>query len=268
MAIKLLVADLDGTIVRMDGISERSFAAIRAAQQMGVKVTFATGRMHGSAVAFARAAGIELPIITCNGAVLKSCDGEVVYEKHMDPALVKAVIETCIERGWHVQWYIKDQLYVYEIKKDMWIGYDEAEKIEVHEAKGNLDRFSREVIQLVVLNREGEVGTIGEVLERKFAGRLFAPQTAAFCIDIVEPGVHKAIGIEFLAKQYGIDRSEIMAIGDSDNDTDMIRYAGLGVAMGNAFPSLKEVADVIAPSCMEDGFAAAVEEYILKEKSR
>lgn len=265
MAIKLLVADVDGTLLpHKKKLSERNLAAIRAAQAKGVKVTLATGRMHASAQAIARAAGISLPIITCNGAMVKSCDGEVVFEKCIDAALVKEVLEFCLANNWHVQWYVNGELYINKKTPDTWVGYDEDEKIKIHEANGDFDTYSKNVIQLVVLDRSGRIVEISQLLQKKFGKYLFTPHTAAFCIDIVGRGMHKAIGIDVLAKQYGISPDEIMAIGDSDNDIDMIKYAGLGVAMGNAFDSVKAVADYITLPCEDDGFAAAVEKFILK----
>lgn len=266
MAIKLLVADLDGTIIPASQIiSVRNLAAIRAVEAEGVKVTFATGRMHASAEAFAKSAGISLPIITCNGAMVKSCAGEVVFEKSIDAKVVKEVIEFCLANQWHIQWYVNGELYVNKIQPALWTGYDDSEKIKIHEANDDLDRYSQNVIQLVVLNRDGKIVHIAEMLQKQFGESLFAPQTAAFCVDIVAKGMHKAVGIDVLAKKYGILPEEIMAIGDSDNDIDMIKYAGIGVAMGNAFESVKQVADYVTLPCEEDGFAIAVEKFILQK---
>lgn len=266
MAIKLLVADLDGTVVpKSQIISERNLAAIRAAEAKGVKVTFATGRMHASAEAFARLAQISLPIITCNGALVKSCAGEVVFENIIDAKIVKEVINFCLAKQWHIQWYVGGELYVYKKHNGLFTGYDDAEKIEIHEASGDLDRYTQKVIQLVVLNRDGKIKQISQTLQKNFSDSLFTPQTSAFCVDVVAKGMHKAVGIDILAKKYGILPEEVMAIGDSENDMDMIRYAGLGVAMGNAFDSVKKAADYITLSCEEDGFAAAVEKFILNK---
>ena len=266
MAIKLLVADIDGTLVSYDKeISERNLAAIRAAQAKGVKVTLATGRMHASAVKYGRQANIELPLITCNGAMLKTCNGELVFEKAIEPRVVKEVIQYCLANQWHIHWYIDGELYLNEIDSDLWMGYDKKEEIKIHEVQGDFDHCLKRVVQLVVLNRSGQIESIAKSLTEKFGEYVFAPQTAAFCVDIVAKGIHKAVGVEFLAQKYNIEPHEIMAIGDSDNDVDMLKYAGIGVAMGNGFDSAKKVADAVTLSCEKDGFAVAVEKFILNK---
>lgn len=263
MAIKLLVADLDGTVLNNKIMEDHSVRAIKRAKKKGVLVTFATGRMHASAVKFAREAGIELPIITCNGAMVKTMAGDVLFEKCIEPALVREVMDLCFAHDWHLQWYIDDKLFVKEMKKDTWLGYESVDGIEICEAKDELDKYSHGVVQMVILNRTAEIDVIEETMQKCFEGRLFTPKTADCCIDIVSMGIHKAVGIEKIADQYDIQAEEIMAIGDSDNDVDMLKYAGFGVAMGNAFESLKEVADEITLPCDENGFAVAVEKYIL-----
>ena len=81
--------------------------------------------------------------------------------------------------------------------------------------------------------------------------------------DICNPNAGKEIAAQRLARKFGIDRQNIMAIGDSSNDIGMLRWAGLGVAMGNAVPEVKAAADVITGSCEEGGFAQALRQYVL-----
>ncbi len=80
----------------------------------------------------------------------------------------------------------------------------------------------------------------------------------------MRPSVSKARAMLALAEKRGIRAEEIMALGDSGNDVEMIRAAGLGVAMGNAIPAVKEAADEIAPPCEENGFAEAVRKFVLE----
>ena len=89
-------------------------------------------------------------------------------------------------------------------------------------------------------------------------------QSSPTYIEIVRPGVSKARAMLSLAEKRGIRAEEIMALGDSGNDVEMIRAAGIGVAMGNAIPAVKEAADEIAPPCEENGFAEAVRKFVLE----
>ncbi|WIW70325.1 Cof-type HAD-IIB family hydrolase [Anaerosinus gibii] len=264
MAIKLLVTDLDGTLLNGEKkISSRNALAIQRAQEKGVKVTFATGRMHKAAVRFAQEVNLDLPIISCNGSVIKSCDGKTIFEHHIDDKIAREAIEFCLENNWHIQWYIDDELYVNEIKPDLWTGYENVFKIDVKEAKGQLDKYSRRIVQMVILDKAGHIQSIAPKVRDRFTGRLDTPITSDHCIDVVSIGMNKAKGIEVLAREYGIRPSEIMVVGDSDNDLAMFGYAGFSVAMGNAFESIKAVADAITDDVEADGFATAVEKYIL-----
>ena len=85
-------------------------------------------------------------------------------------------------------------------------------------------------------------------------------------MEIVDPNINKAIALDFLAKKLNITQGEVMAIGDSNNDLDMIKYAGFGVAMGNAFESVKAIADAVTASNEESGVAEAIEKFILNSK--
>ena len=116
---------------------------------------------------------------------------------------------------------------------------------------------------MVILDKAGQIQSIAPKVRDRFTGRLDTPITSDHCIDVVSIGMNKAKGIEVLAREYGIGPSEIMVVGDSDNDLAMFGYAGFSVAMGNAFESIKAVADAITDDVESDGFATAVEKYIL-----
>ena len=106
MAVKLFVSDLDGTMLP-DGnvVSAENIAAVRRAVEAGVTVTIATGRMFEAALPVARALGVDVPIISYNGGLIKSPSG-CVYEEHtVDPALAHDIIAFCKERGWYIQSY-------------------------------------------------------------------------------------------------------------------------------------------------------------------
>lgn len=266
MAIKWLVTDMDGTLLNSrKEISSRNREAIRRAMQKGIGVTFATGRMHASAEKFARRLGIQLPLISCNGALIKYCDGETVDQTFVDPETVRELIELSLERQWHIQWYIDDQLCLDRYEPGMWIGYENLENIKVREAKGDLDTFSKGVTQLVLLDREARMKKISSEIHERFGDRLFMTTASDYAIDILSKGINKAVGIDCIAKRHGISASEIMVIGDSPNDVDMMQYAGLSVAMRDGYDAAKRAADVITGEADADGFAEAVEKYLLDE---
>ena len=88
-------------------------------------------------------------------------------------------------------------------------------------------------------------------------------QNTGFTMDVTPPGINKAVGLSRLADYLGIKQMEVMAVGDGDNDLDMIRYAGIGVAMENAIDDLKKAASFITKDCDNDGIAYAIEKLVL-----
>lgn len=82
-------------------------------------------------------------------------------------------------------------------------------------------------------------------------------------VELTHPAVSKGKAIEWLARRWGIDRDQVIAMGDQDNDRSMVEWAGLGVAMGNAIDSLKNAAAFVAPSASEDGAAQVIEQFVL-----
>ena len=122
---------------------------------------------------------------------------------------------------------------------------------------------TKEVPKLLVAVPAEEIDDVIRDLRNRFRNEADVMQSSPNYIEIVRPGVSKAHAMVALAEKRGIHADEIMALGDSGNDVEMLRAAGLGIAMGNAIPAVKEAADEIAPPCEENGFAEAVRRFVL-----
>ena len=86
-------------------------------------------------------------------------------------------------------------------------------------------------------------------------------------IEIYVPGISKQVGIEYVARRLGVKQEETMAVGDHLNDIEMLRWAGVGVAMGNALPEVCAAADYVTSSFQKDGVARAIERFVLQSSS-
>ena len=266
--IRMIVTDLDGTLVNAAyEITEENKKAVQAAAEHGVPTVIATGRMHRSAVNYAEALGVDAPIISYNGAVVKTAGGELLASSYLEPQVVERVLGYVFACGWYVQSYVGDALYYVEKTEDARI-YESASKV-YGEAIGRGGMLSRtkEVPKLLVAVPAEKIDDVIRNLRNRFRNEADVMQSNPTYIEIVRPGVSKARAMMVLAEKRGIGADEIMALGDSGNDVEMIRAAGLGVAMGNAIPSVKEAADEIAPSCEENGFAEAVRRFVLEKDS-
>ena len=265
MAVKLFVSDLDGTMLP-DGnvVSAENIAAVRRAAEAGVTVTIATGRMFEAALPVAEALGVDVPIISYNGGLIKSPSG-CVYEEHtVDPALAHDLIAFCKERGWYIQSYSGGVLrYVEPCDESRF--YENSQKLTGEEVGWDgLFAHTAGNCKLLLVTKELPVTlTRAEAVLAEFGAQVDVTRSADCLIEIVPKGISKASALKSLAGKLGIAIEETMAIGDAYNDLPMLKAAGTSVAMGNAFPEVKAEADCETLSCEKNGLAAAIYHYVL-----
>jgi len=266
MAIKLFVTDLDGTLLnRENEISAENKRAIQDAVAQGTTVTIATGRMYVSALPYAKQLDVDVPIITYNGALIKSVSGEVLFESYLDPQTVKGVLDYCLEQNWYIQIYQDDRLYFAE-RNDIARGYEDMAGLE-GEAVGTAGLYEKTklVPKMLVITSGSAESDAGVVkLQARFGDRIFAVKSNPTYIEIINPGVNKATSLQILLEKMNLQKAEVMAIGDSNNDLPMLKEAGFSVAMGNASDQVKSVCDYVTEDNMHSGVAAAIHKYVLE----
>ena len=108
---------------------------------------------------------------------------------------------------------------------------------------------------------------VEELMQQKFAGQLSIYRSQPFFIEVMPLGIEKAASLELLLRTQGLFAKNLMACGDGWNDLPMIRFAGLGVAMGNAVPQVKAAADYVTADNDHDGVGLAIEKFILQEET-
>ena len=285
--IKLLALDLDGTTLDSSGrISPENLEAIRAAEESGVLVTIATGRRFRDAQPVGRALGLNAPLITHNGALLKYADSEEtvhcsllstdvsleivrVGKDYGGDAMVSTdpngrgtlLYDRVSEHNLPLRKYLRwsETLHGGESARE---GVSHVARLEdiLHEHEivhisfsGSCDAMSA---MLSVLNRE--LGNSVTVLPTIY------PRMDFTLIDILPADASKGHGAARLADIEGIAAESVMAIGDNFNDLEMLEYAGTAVVMGNADPRLLERNEFYTTlSNDQGGVAAAIERFIL-----
>lgn len=264
MAIKLVAVDLDDTLLdRSNKVSPHTCEVIRQAVKQGVTVTVATGRMFQSAVKFARQLELDVPIITYNGALIKSClSGEVLFEKNIDRSTAIEVLKFFREHGWYIQSYLDDVLYVEKLN-DKARFYERASDVHAVPVGDRLYDPAQGPTKLLSIAEPAEIPRIWKAVEKRFKDRLYITRSKENYLEMAALGVNKGQALDFLAKKLGISREEVMAVGDSLNDLDMIEYAGHGVAMGNASDQVKKLAQAVTLCNHEDGVAEAIKRFVL-----
>lgn len=267
MAIKLIVTDLDGTLLTdKQEISPRTVAAMQAAKARGIRVTVATGRMHLAAAYFARQIGADVPVISCNGGLVRGLeDDHTIFANCYAKETANEVIAECYRQGWYAQWYVDGRVYAKEFRPEMFAGYRNVTGFKVHEVGDDFERYMDRVIQIVIRDQVEGIAGILDTLCAKFGDRIEQKQNTKYSVDLTPPGIHKAVGLEHLISFLGIRPEEVIAFGDAENDVEMLRCVGTSVATQNALDAVKEIADHVTDDCNHDGVAKAIEAYVLKE---
>lgn len=263
--IKLVAIDLDDTLLKNDlTISPRAKNAITKASELGVAVTFATGRMYASALPFARDLKLDMPLITYQGALVKYVDGRVVYHKPLQMELAKRVVDFLMPYKYHVNLYVHDELRM-ERESPEGRRYANISKVPLHFFDNLYDALNDEPTKILIIAKEHELDELAAALRQEFGAEVNITKSKPYFLEVANRLATKGFALAELAHSLNIKASQVMAIGDSWNDLDMLEYAGLGVAMGNAAPEVKQVADYITLSNDDDGVAEAIEQFVLKK---
>lgn len=263
MAIRLVAIDVDDTLITDEQvIAPACQQALQEAMDQGVTVVLATGRMFQATVPYAKELGLEGPLILYNGALIQTVAAEVIDHQPVPLDITREIIKLCKEHHLHLNVYLDDVLYVAE-KNEHAEYYEKMIGVSA-QVVGDLQKFvTKEPTKLLIVGYEDELVPWRERLTKEYAGKLEITRSKPRYIEIMKAGISKGSALKTLAGKLGIDRAEVMAIGDSFNDISMLEWAGIGVAVGNAPDAVKAKADWVAPSNQEDGVAEALRRFIL-----
>ena len=264
MAIKLVALDLDDTLLNSSrAISPRNKAAIAAATAQGVVVTLATGRMYRAARPYAAALGVDVPLIVYNGAMIKKgLSGKTLFHRPLAPETTTLVLALLRQQGLYGQVYEEDELYTVRYTQEAEI-YFRQTGVRAREMGETFYTRAWRSTKVLAIAPAARVPGIMRWLQEELGEAAYVTTSKPMYVDVLHPQVSKGRALAQLARQLGVTRREVMAVGDSHNDLEMLAYAGLGVAMGNARDEVKERADAVTAANDEDGVAAAMERYVL-----
>jgi Cof subfamily protein (haloacid dehalogenase superfamily) len=264
MPIKLIVCDLDGTLIGEDlEFSPRLSEAVQCAQARDITFTIATGRGFPATRQFANRLGVTAPLICYQGAQIRTLDGKVLHESTLSRAHLPPVIAHCQAAAWELAVYWNDEIYQTTSMYDQDY-YDRWFSLPVHRVDDLMTALPGDPCKFIAIAPTKERADQLERQMRVLAADQFqVMRSHAWFVEGLAADVSKGDSVARLARQLGIGQEQVMAIGDSDNDTSMVEWAGWGVAMGNASPDVKAVAQVVAPLQAEDGAAWVIERYAL-----
>lgn len=286
MAIRLLALDLDGTLLDPHGrITEGNRTALEEARACGVRVALVTGRRFRDARPIALDLGLDVPLIAHNGALTKHAETlETVAVLPLPLSAARRALQ--IGRSVGADSLLSDDheglgLLVYDhLRGDnraaqsyvTWsrrIHGDEGDEA-VRQVNSLEEYLDHEPVHLAFSGGCDEMQTLGTLIRSELGSdvKVFLttyPKRDFALLDVVHPQASKGVGVAAAAAELGVTREEVMAIGDNFNDLEMLSYAGTGVVMGNAEPSLHELEGLYKTATNdEDGVARAIERFILQ----
>jgi len=266
MAYRLIAADIDGTLVNARReITSPVQTAVEAAQARGVRVCLATGRIWRSARQFVEGLGADSPVILYNGGLVYDFAQDETWLRTTLPLQQARRVLTMLRAYPQVQphLYVDDRILIATMDERSAI-YERKDRIQT-EAVGDLaDWLTVDPMKILIIGETSDLVALAGDLDRlpEVPNHVFSEP---IYLEVLPPGVNKGSALRAMAERLRIPAHEIIAVGDHLNDLQMIRFAGLGVAMANAPESLKAEAQYIAPSNDEHGLREVIERFVLNQ---
>ena len=261
----LAAVDLDGTLLNDNHImTDRNCRALRDLTAQGVIVVLISGRMHQSILPISNQIGLDSPIISYNGGMVKHAKAEKILHHSPIPALIATeLVEYCDRRGLHFNFCLNDCLYIKT--HNQWSQLYEERTGVVATVLDNLHQLHGETpTKMQVLDTPEKIDCLLIKFKEHFGARLYVTRTQIEYIEFMNPHVSKGRALEKLAAQLNVPMNLVVAFGDGYNDESMMEVAGFRVAMGNAVDEIKGCADYIAETNHNDGVAKAIEQLLLR----
>ncbi|MFF2886505.1 Cof-type HAD-IIB family hydrolase [Paenibacillus sp. NPDC057967] len=262
MAIRLIVSDLDGTLLSPDHqLTNPVKEAVAAFTSQGGLFTFATGRPLLTAAPFERELALGLPYILCNGSVIAQ-KGEVMESASFLAEDVYALLADARQAGLDAFLFREDGVFVFRSSEAV-RRYEEKEQIGCMLLNEHDNEWRESYVQKVILI--GDMPIIRQVwaLHESAHARFASFQSEADYWEIITSGQSKGTALRRIAERLNIKREEIMTLGNQLNDLDMLQYAGIGVAVANAHEELKAAADYVCKRGYGEGVAEAMAKFCL-----
>ena len=261
--IRIIAMDLDGTLVKGEhGITSHVRRAIDDARAAGLGITIATGRMFRSARRFANELQVTLPIICYQGSLVRDPVTGKTYQHHVLPsAPAQAAVEFARERDLHVNAYIDDELYM-EADTPEGRFYAASSNVPITFVDDLAEAVTAGSTKLVFVMDENRVLDAIAEMDGRFGPAVQATRSHPRFAELVRRDINKGTALARVADAANVSLDQTMGIGDNLNDLDLVKAAGIGVAMGDGDPRVLAAADWITGSYEDDGVAQAIDRLL------
>lgn len=268
MNYKLIAIDMDDTLLTSaKEISLKNKEMIQQAIAKGIKVVLCSGRPHKAMYSYAKSLGItgtDHYMITNGGAIIENMDGEIFYRKTLSNEFYREFVSFVREHDLpYCVLDVQGNTYTsnFDFIDDYTIAmaFENSRGLYIKEPEELPIDF--EITKAVINGNEQRLDDVTEFINQRFSD-YFVVRTGVGYLEVFPKTVNKGNAVTYLAKRLDIDMSEVMAIGDRDNDISMLEVAGNGVAMGNAQNGVKAVSNYVTTDNNHDGVGNAIEMFI------
>ena len=268
LAFDLGAFDLDGTVLRRNlRITSETITALQRLRDRGMRLVVATGRRFEDAREYARRLGFAEadPVICYGGSMVRRINGETLLHRTLPRELGREVLEWAAHRDLHARVFVDGRIVTSPdtpAALEHLRRYREPGVSAVESPARWLEEGGEEPTKLVIVDYPDDIGGWLEEARSAFAGKLFVTRSLPHYVEVGGLEGTKSRALQFLCERWGIERDRVLAFGDADNDIDMLRFAGHGVAVGGMTGEVREAADEVVPGVDEDGVARYVDKLL------
>jgi Cof subfamily protein (haloacid dehalogenase superfamily) len=264
MSIRLVLADVDGTLVTHEKeLTERTIAAVRRLGEAGILFAITSGRPPRGMAMLIEPLHLTTPIAAFNGGVLADRNLEVIEQRVIPEELVAPITEELASHELSVwlyrgaDWYVQDPKGPHVDRETATVQFQPT-------VVDSYDGLHSDVAKLVGVSDDHDAVAAGAAaVHERFGDAVSASRSQPYYVDVTHPDANKGFVAQWLAARYKLSTDEIATIGDMPNDVLMFAHSGLSIAMGNASLEVQRAGRRVTTSNDEDGFAGAVERFIL-----
>lgn len=264
----LAAFDLDGTLMRYDAIiSDATLGVLEILRGRGVRVVLATGRRFEGATEHAARLGFsgEEPLVCYGGAMVRTADGETLLRRTMKPEAGVAVLRWAEERGIQSRILLEGRI----LASPHPTGVRETASLLAQEdvqtvasPSAWLAESGEEPIKVTLVDQPRRVSTWLDEAREAFSGRLFVTRSLPHYVEVGHPESTKSAALGLLCERWGVPTERVIAFGDGENDIDMLRFAGCGVAVGGISEAVRQAADAVTAPASEEGVARFIHKLL------
>lgn len=263
--IRLLLADVDGTLVTPDKVlTERSIEAVRSLRDAGILFAITSGRPPRGMQMLIESLALDTPLAAFNGGLVVAPDMSVIEQKVIPKDLVPAIValidssklDVWIYRG--AEWLVRDVHAPHVAREAFTVQFGPT-------LVDNFDEITDGIAKIVGVSDDHDlVASVASAARDEFGDHVSAARSQPYYLDVTHPDANKGSVVKFLSARYGIKYEQIATIGDMPNDVLMFADSGLSIAMGQSDPGVQRAARRVTTSNTDEGFANAVERFILQ----